>query len=210
MKRSVLLFAALACCLMSGAAKGDFLFSVSDTDANAGSDLVLQEGTSGSMHVWMSTEVDQRLIAASFNIAADDDSVVDGLTHLVNNPTEGGLPRWTSINDGTVNANGNLVDNTRAFYIPGITQANGIETTGPDDFVLFSSFDIFATGAVGTTAILTFTETSAGVAELGGSGNIWDSIPKGTGSVSITAIPEPGSCAVLVLAGLVAFRRKRN
>jgi hypothetical protein len=200
----------LVAALLSGTAHADFKFSTSGTDSEAGTDLKLATGETGSMYVWMSTEVDQRLIAVSFNVFADDLLVAQALSHSIENPNEGGLNRWSAINEGSVNANGNLVDGARAFYIPGLAEGNGIETAGPSDFVLFSSFEVTAIGGIGSQTNLTFTEVpSAGVSELGGSGNIWNDIPKGSASISV--VPEPGSfAAVLGLTGMILLRRSRR
>ena len=193
--------------LMIESAKADFVFSTSSSSATAGTNLELQSGATGSMYVWMSTNTGQTLTAVSYNVFADTVGVATGLSHLVENPGGG---RWSSINQGLVNTSGNLVNNTRAFYLPGISAGTGIATTGLTDFVLHARFQVSAIGALGSSTGLTFTTTTAGVSQLGGGGNIWNSITRGTGSITISAIPEPGSLAILGLAGLAQMMRRRR
>jgi hypothetical protein len=188
-------------------ARADFIFSISGTDAVAGSVLNLETGQAGSMFVWMSTNPGQTLTGVSFNVLSDQPGLLTADGHVVEN---GPPQRWSSIQIGGFNTAGNLLNNHRAFYLPGLTSGVGISTTGLTDFVLHSELR-FDAGLNPGVANLTFTPTTAGVSQLGGGGNIWNSIVKGTGQVNVSAaIPEPGALGALALAGLLySLRRNR-
>ncbi len=188
-------------------ARADFIFSISGTNAAAGNVLNLDAGQAGSMYVWMSTNPGQTLTGVSFNVLSDQASLLSANGHPVENPG----PRWSSIQIGGFNTAGNLLNNHRAFYLPGLTNGTGISTNGLTDFVLHSELR-FNAGANPGVANLSFTPTTAGVSQLGGGGNIWNSIVKGTGQVNVSAaIPEPGALGALAVAGLLtALRRNRR
>lgn len=191
---------------MVAPARADFIFSTSSVNATFGNVLNLQPGESGSLFVWMSTNPGQTLTGVSFNVLSDQASLLSATGHIVENPG----PRWSSVLVGGFNTSGNLLNNHRAFYLPGITAGTGLSTTGLDDFLLHSELR-FTAGANPGVANLSFTPTSAGVSQLGGGGNIWNSIDKGTAQVNVSAIPEPGALGALAVAGLLlALRRARR
>jgi hypothetical protein len=203
------LFAALlmlVSALTSTAAMADIIFSSSGTDAAAGTNVNVNQGATGSIYVWVSTEAAQTISGISFNILSSDSTIASGLSHSIQNP--GDPARWTTVQAGTVNSNGNLLNNHRAFILPPpLSQNTGLSTSGLSDFVLHSELSFTATN-IGTTD-LTFTPTSAGISFLGVGGNQWNNVIKGTGS--ITAVPEPSSALLLtgVACAAAAYRRRR-
>ena len=197
------LFASLLV-MFASSSWADFVYSTSSINPNAGSSLELVEGASGQLHVWISTQANQTLIALGFNILESNSIAIDATGHNVIN---GG--RWSTVQAGALNSAGDLINNHRAFFLPTITAGTGISTTGLADFVLHSSFQFNAI-AVGSTD-LSFTTTSGGVSQLGGGGNIWNSITKGTAFVNVIAVPEPGSVMLIGLAAVAMdiVRRRR-
>ncbi len=203
MKKTVLAVLCFVASICVSTAQADIIFSSSSTDAMAGGDVTVGVGQSGSVFVWVSTEAGQTMTGISFNVLSSLPAIASGVSHSVQN---GG--RWSSVQAGTVNSNGNLLNNHRAFYLPGLTQGTGISTSGLNDFVLHSELQFNAT-SIGTTN-LSFTSTTAGISFLGVGGNQWNNVVKGTGS--ITAVPEPTSAMVLLLgaAGCLVARRRRS
>lgn len=197
---AVLFFVASICV---STAQADIIFSSSSTDAMAGGDVTVGVGQSGSVFVWVSTAPAQTMTGISFNVLSGVPAVASGVSHSVQN---GG--RWSSLQAGTVNSNGNLLHNHRAFYLPGLTNGTGISTGSLDSFVLHSELQFNAT-SLGTTN-LSFTATTAGISFLGVGGNQWNNVVKGTGS--ITAVPEPATALVLLVGatGLLVARRRRS
>lgn len=206
------LFAALlmlVSAMTSTAAMADIIFSSSGTDATAGTNVTVNQGETGSIFVWVSTEAAQTITGLSFNIASSDSTIVSASSHIIQNPG----PRWSTVQAGTLNVqNANpaefrLVNNHQAFYLPGLTNGTGISTSGPSDFVLHSEM-AFTANNLGTTN-LTFTATNRGISFLGVGGNQWNNVIKGTGS--ITAVPEPSSALLLtgVACAAAAYRRRR-
>jgi hypothetical protein len=195
--------------LLAGAfivpARADFIFSSSSTNAAAGNVLNLETGQTGALFVWMSTNPGQTLTGVSYNVLSDQPSLLSAVAHVVENPG----PRWSSIQVGGFNTSGNLLNNHRAFYLPGITSGTGIATSGLGDFVLHSELR-FNAGANPGVANLSFTPTSAGVSQLGGGGNIWNSIVKGTAQVNVSAIPEPGALSALALGAVCSLLLRRR
>jgi hypothetical protein len=204
MKKAMYLAIAVLMAIGStSAAMADIIFSNSSTDAMAGSDVTVAPGQTGSIYVWVSTDVNQTMTGISFNVLSSVPTVASGIAHTVQNPG----PRWSTVQAGSVNTSGNLLNNHRAFYLPNLTQGSGISTGGLSNFVLHSELS-FTALELGTTE-LTLTPTTAGISFLGVGGNQWNNVVKGTGSIS--AIPEPTAAFVLVLgsAGLLVARRRR-
>lgn len=196
----------LVSAVTGSAAFGDIVFSNSGTDAAAGTNVTVNQGATGSIYVWVSTEVAQTISGISFNILSSDSTIASGIAHTIENP--GAPTRWTTVQAGGVNTNGNLLNNHRAFILPPpLSQNPGLSTGGLSNFVLHSELSFTATGL--GTADLTFTPTTAGISFLGVGGNQWNNVIKGAGS--ITAVPEPSSA--LLLTGVVcvaaAYRRRR-
>lgn len=200
--RTVLAVATL--CLLATSARADIVFSTSATDALAGSDLVMNNGTSSSMFVWVSTEPGQTLAGISIDILSSDPAILQATSHEV----FGEGDRWFTTQEGDL---GDLVDDGLGLALLGFPGGGtGISTGDLGTFTLFSEVQFQATG-VGTTG-LTFDFGSQGISDGDTSFGPGD-ITFGTGSVSsLTAVPEPGSFAVLGLAGLGIgiYRRRRS
>lgn len=199
--KKIAIMMALLLALVSNA-QADIIFSTSNTDAFAGSDLNLANvGDTGRMYVWVSTAPNQVINGMSVNIDSDDASVLQATSHLIYNPNG---TRWNGVSAGTL---GDLVTDFRALAL---FPPFGIGTTGPNDFVLFSEVNFVAT-AEGTTN-LGFSEGPLSVTYRGGTTTIWNTWNIGTGSVTVgNAIPEPSTAAlagVLAVAGLMVRRRK--
>lgn len=200
------LFAVATLCLVATSARADIVFSTSATDAFAGSDLVMNNGTSSSMFVWVSTEPGQTLAGISIDILSSDAAILQATSHEVFGSVPLGGDRWAQVGEGDL---GDLVDDGFGFALPGIS-GTGISTGDLGTFTLFSEVQFQATG-VGTTG-LSFDFGSQGISDGDTSFGPGD-ITFGTGSVSsLTAVPEPGSFAVLGLAGLGMgiYRRRRS
>jgi hypothetical protein len=197
--KKALLFIALVC-LFAGSAQADIKFSTSATNANAGSNLNLIAGQSGSMYVFVSTAAGSILRAVNINILSSNAPVLQATAHLIENPGA----RWSNVSAGTL---GDLVTNANALDFFGTS--GGVGTSGQNDFVLFSTVTFNAT-AIGTTN-LSFTEGSNGV-RYRGNVNAWTGWAKGTGTVNVSAVPEPNSAIVMGLAALTAgaLRRRRR
>jgi len=122
-------------------------------------------------------------------------SIALWISRTVQNP----VLRWVTVHAGAVNYIGNLLNNHRAFYLPGLTNGTGFSTGGLNNFVLH----------IGTTN-LTFTPTNAGISFLGVGGNQWNNVVKGTGSIN--AVPEPAAAMVLLVGatGWLVSRRRRS
>lgn len=211
MRASILTVLFLLTSICVSTSQADIIFSSSGTDPLAGGNVTAQVGQSSSVFVWVSTEPTVTISGLSFNILSSNTSVASGVSHQVQNPTSGdpALPRWGSLNNPTFNnANGNILHNHRVFFNPTIAPGRGISTGGLGNFVLHSQLNFNAT-QIGTTN-LTFTATTAGVSYVGVSGNQWNNVVKGTGS--ITAVPEPASALVLLLGatGCLIARRRRS
>jgi hypothetical protein len=198
-----LLFALLWIGLFAGQAQADIKFSTSATDANAGSTLNLLEGQSGTMYVFVSTANGSILRGVNINILSSNAPVLQATSHVIDNPSS----RWSNVSAGTL---GDLVTNANALDFFGTT--GGIGTSGQSDFRLFSTVNFNAT-AIGTTN-LSFTAGSNGVVYRGSApgNNAWTSWVKGTGSVSVSAVPEPNAALGLGLFALSAsaLRRRRR
>lgn len=196
------LFCLLSTCVSTTHA--DVVFSRSGTDASAGGNVTTIVGQTSSVFVWVSTAPAQTMTGLSFNILSSNTAVASGVSHTVQN---GG--RWSTVQAGTVNSNGNLLNNHRAFYIPGLTTGTGISTGGLGNFVLHSELQ-FTANSIGTTN-LTFTPTTAGISFLGVGGNQWNNVVKGVGSITASAVPEPSAALYLLVgaAGCLISRRRR-
>lgn len=191
------------CLFISQAAGADIVFSTSATDANAGSDFSFQLGTVNSIFVHVSTESGQTINGLSLDIFSSNPGVLEAIDHNIENPNIfGSIDRWTGTDGGI---HGDLIDNSNALAILDA----GLSTSGLTDFQLHSRIDVMAT-AEGATA-LSFAEGENLVTDTDSIGSIWSTISAGSGSVNVTAVPEPTSTALVVLgASLFAFRRRRG
>jgi len=198
MKKAILVLALV--CLFAGNAQADIKFSTSATNANAGSNLNLINGQSGSLYVFVSTAAGSILRGVNINILSSNAPVLQATSHLIDNPGS----RWSFVSAGTL---GDLVTNANAVDFFGTSA--GVGTSGQNDFVLFSTINFNAT-AIGTTN-LSFTEGSNGV-RYRGNVNAWTGWAKGTGSVNVSAVPEPNAAVAMGLVALTAgaLRRRRR
>lgn len=182
---------------MVSSANADIILSTSASDANAGSNLNLGLGESGSMYVWVSTNVGQVINGLSIDVTSSDTAVLEATGHVIENPAS----RWFATGSGTL---GDLIDDSNSITLVG----GGLGTAGQSDYVLHSEVMFDAT-ALGTTS-LAISPGQQGISAFG-EGDISGSINFGGGSVSVSAVPEPTSAAVLVgLASLVGLRRRRR
>ncbi len=193
----MLMFVLVACLTaFVSPAHAAIILSSSGTNANAGADLSLQLNQASSFYVWVSTNPGQQINGLSLSILSSNPSVLNATSHTVSNP--GG--RWFSVNPGTL---GDLVTNSNAVQL-----TSGLTTTGQSDFTLHSEIQFVATG-LGSTNV-TIQPGSGNIAALG-QGNIGPSISFGGGSVNVSAVPEPGSIALISLVGTtLAIRRWRT
>lgn len=200
--RCTLGFAALAFLANTASAGLQVNFSTSDTDANAGGDLNLVEGGTGTMFVWVSADPGQNITGFSFEVVSSNSDVVQATDHQFLTPDGS----WVDTDPGVFNdstATGNLVTGAQAFAIVPFA-GTGLNTNG--EFVPFSQ--------------LTLTGTAIGQSDLsfllGGNGvslSPEDNVAPvfNTGSVTVSAVPEPGSIAMLGLLGAgYTGRRLRN
>jgi hypothetical protein len=171
-------------------------FSTSNTDAGAGAELNLGLGETGSMFVWVSSDPGQTLTGIALNIVSDNLNVLQATSYEIENPSG---DRWADVNNGTL---GDLVSGSQAFALPPFA-GDGLATGG--DFVLHSTVQFVAT-ELGSTN-LSFTLGSNGVGDL--NGNVTPEF--NTGFVNVTAVPEPGSFALLGLIGVAyGYKRRRG
>jgi hypothetical protein len=150
--------------------------------------LNLRLGETGSMFVWIRTDIGQTVVGIEMDIFSDDVSVLEATSHVVVNP---GGTRWGV--EATSGDLGDLVRGSSAFSIPPFA-GTGLTTAG--EFLLHSEVQFQATG-LGTTN-LSFGFPGNGIADEDG-----DITPiTGTAVVNVTAVPEPGSFAAIGLVGL--------
>lgn len=186
--------------LLSAATSADAAivkWSTSGVDANEGSNLTLQLGSTGSIYVWASTDSGEAIRGFSFDAISDNPSILEGTDHIIEEPTG----RWLSTGPGTL---GDLVTGSNAIASSFLGQT-GINTGGEENFVLHSEIQLLAT-ELGTTNVM-LQEGTAGISD--GSNSIATQFFGGT--VNVTAVPEPGTCAVLGLGAVTVWlRRKRR
>lgn len=199
MKRVVFSLAMLLS-LMAAPAMAAVQFSTSGTDANQGNSLSLQVGQTGSMFVWISTDQGQTVAGIGMDILSSDANVLEGTAYNIANPNN----RWLAPNAGTV---GDLVTGSNAFALPGIS-GTGLGTNGQADFQLFSEIQFNATAAGATNLSLQINGNGFGDstgADLAGT------VAGVAGNVSVSAVPEPSSMALLAMAaGGACLRRRRR
>ena len=174
--------------LSASVAHGDIIFSKSNSDPGAGTNVSLGLGDVGSLFVWVSTNPGQTINGLSLDIISDVPSILEATNHIISNPSG----RWSNVNSGIL---GDLVDDSNAFVLFG----DGIATTGLTDFTLHSEVQFVAT-EIGTTE-LSFAEGSNLITDTVSSESIADSIEMGSGSVKVS-VPEPGAFALLGLVGV--------
>ena len=188
--------------LAANAQAGGIVFSTSGDagGALAGSQFNLVEGQSGSLYVWVSTPDDVRILGMGLDILSSNSAVLEATSHTIFNPGGRWLP--TGIRPGTL---GDLVTGSGA-----VSFSEGIATGGGDNYLLYSRVDFLATG-IGQTD-LSFAENSFQISN--GSISVADRLSFGTGMVTVAAIPEPISLALLAVGGLVGgrfwIRRRRS
>ncbi|GEM_PF-1597860 len=187
--------------LFVGTVNADIKFSTSSTNSEAGSNLDLILGQTGSIFVWASTETGQTLTGISLDILSSDLSVLEASGNLIANPDS----RWLQTEAGTL---GDLVDDGYGFALPGIG-GTGLSTSGVNDFALFSEIQFTATGLGMTDLNIDF--GLQGIGDSGGNSLGGGDLVFGTGSVNVSAVPEPSSLTVLALGmtALTLVRKRR-
>lgn len=192
----------VVCGLAAGSARADLVFSTSATDANAGTTVNMFEGDTASLYIWVSSLNGQTINGMGLDILSNDAAILQAISHTIENPIVfGSTRRWNGTpNGGTL---GDLAIRSRAAAVT----TPGVSTSGASDFVLHSTLQFTAT-ALGSTEI-TFREGQDRMTAVG-QGSIFSSISRGTANVNVlTAVPEPGSFAVLGLAGLACAGVRR-
>lgn len=185
------------CAASVAPAAGVVKFSTSGENADAGSDLTLAAGSTGSLYVWVSTAPDQLIqgIDLQFDFGTPSvarptgfDTVNDG--------------RWGTIQSRLEPVPG--VDANLLAFFPN-PFGTGLTTNGPDDFALFTTLSLEAL-EMGTSEIA----ISPGPLGIGTSAGDASSFSFQGGTV--TAVPEPSSLAAIgtALFGWVGFRLRRR
>lgn len=204
--RRILMSLMLGLGLLAAPATAAVQFSTSGTDANQGNSLSLQVGQTGSMFVWMSTDSGQIIAGVGVDVLSSDPAALEASSYNIGTTNADASQRWvTPVTVGTL---GDLVTDSNAFALPGIL-GTGISTTGQTDFVLFSEVQFTATGEGMTTLTLQANQNAFGDAQ---GNDLSGQLADVSASVNVTAVPEPGSGALLVLLGGVAcwHRRRRS
>lgn len=188
---------AVLCCAVASRAEAqiDVLFSISDTDMNAGTSLDLALGETGSMYLWVVNNDAAAIDGLGLDIFSDAPSVLEAVSHTIEEPAG----RWAATSPGDL---GDLVTNTNAFALIGFG-SNGIANDGVGTLHSEIMFDATANGIAG----LSLAENSNLISV---SGNAPNSVNFGSGRVSVSAIPEPGSMIVISMLGIVAATRRRR
>jgi hypothetical protein len=185
---------------MAGNAQADFFFSSSDTDASAGTEVVLTPAMSAVIHVWASTEDMQVINGVAINVVSDNAALLEGTDFQFARAGTASDP-WDSTN---VQGFGDLINEAGAAALTG----PGFTTSGLSDFVLFGTVFFDATGGPGVSN-LSITPGVRGISARG-EGRIEDTITFGTATV-VVAVPEPSSLAILLACGVpVICRRARK
>jgi hypothetical protein len=198
MMKNVLAIALLLLAMGSATAKADIIYSISDSDPLAGSDLTLGLGQTGSMFVWVSTNPGQTYTGIGLDLLSGNPAIVQATNYEIFNPST----RWADVDTGEL---GDLVTDANAVALPGFV-GDGLSTSGLDDFALFSEVQFTAT-EIGSTG-LSFEVNSNGIGDLEG---LVDPSGINFGTGTLTAVPEPSGLAVLGLASAAyGFRRYRK
>ncbi|MCD0462850.1 PEP-CTERM sorting domain-containing protein [Roseiconus lacunae] len=191
-------FAALAAlvCFTGSAQAVEIFFSTSGIDPNAGSSLNLTEGgAGGSLFVWVNNDEATTIEGLSLDVTSDTAGVALATDHLIENP--GG--RWFGSTPGVL-GDSPLVNDSNAFnFFGGFPQGLALHSE-----ILIDPL------AAGVTNI-GFDIGNNGIAV---GGQPPQSISFGSGSINVTAVPEPGTIAGLASigmfgCGLVGRRRRR-
>lgn len=201
--KKIILSLTLLVGLMASPSMAAVQLSISGTDAGAGNSLELQLGQTGSMFVWMSTDAGQTIAGVGVDLLSSDTSVLEATAYNIANPAS----RWLSVAAGDL---GDLSRNSNAFALPPFA-GTGLSTSGQGDFALFSEIQFSATALGATT--LSLQANSNGFADSNATNNDLSGQLAGvTGSVNVvSAVPEPSSAALLVMAaGVAAVRRRRR
>lgn len=177
-------------------------FSTSGTDAGAGNVLDLQVGQTGSMFLWMSTDAGQVVAGAGIDILSSEANVLEATSYQIANPNN----RWLGAPDnGTL---GDLVTGSNAFALPGLG-STGLSTSGQADFVLFSEVQFTAT-ALGASQLSLVANSNGFASSATTNNDLSGSLNGVTAGVNVSAVPEPGSAALLLTAAAVCGWRRRR
>jgi hypothetical protein len=196
MKKLFLVLAfALCVCTSQAQAQIDLLYSTSDSDAFAGSDLNMFLGESASMFVWVINDDLAAIDGLGIDLLSDNAAVLEATAHNINEPAG----RWAATQAGTL---GDLAIDTNAFALIGF----GSDGIANDGIATLHSEIVFDATDLGFTN-LSIAENSNLISV---TGNAPQSVNFGTGTVTVAQIPEPGSLIVVSAIGLMVVTRRNR
>ncbi len=186
--------------------QADILIGTDLADAQSGTAVDLELGTTTTLEIWLAGDADQNIRAISFNWNSDAAGIVNS-SSLVIDDVNG---RWPLNNLGqgdptAESGTGLLLDDVQlatlgSFAGTGVTFTNG-------DPVRLGTVDISADNL--GTAITNFSDGSNGVLDANG---VVDGFAVGGRTFNvISAVPEPSAVALLgMFAGIATLRRRRS
>ncbi|MCD0460823.1 PEP-CTERM sorting domain-containing protein [Roseiconus lacunae] len=204
-----LFFALTMLVITPAVVRAEIFIGLDLADAQSGTELNLNLGTSSTLEIWMSGAVDQNIRALSINLNSDNVGIVNSSNLLFDELTT----RWP-LNNATADwtgqsATGLLIDNAQGATL-GSFAGTGVTFTAASPAVRLGTIDISA-DTVGSTN-LAFSPGSNGVNDATGGITGFAVGGRSLNVLDVTAIPEPSSFAALgtlAMAGLVTRRRRR-
>ena len=164
--------------------------STSNASALAGSNLTLEEGSSGSMFVWVENNSGGTIDGLSLDILSDDSIILEANAFNIENPAG----RWFATGSGTL---GDLVDDSNAFVL--------ISETGIVDGALALHGEVvFDATALGNTNL----QLGEGAFEITVNGVATQDVNFGSGTVNV--IPEPSALWIFGVVGFGFLTRRRK
>lgn len=208
MKKFILAFAVL----LGGvnAARADFVIGTDLVDAQSGTELNLELGTTSTLEIWVLGEESQNIRGVNFNMGSDAPGIVNSSSLLIDDLNN----RWPLNNLGgnfpdptDDSANGLLVNDAQLATI-GAFVGTGVTFTAAEPAVRLGTIDISA-DTIGT-ANIEFTPGPNGVLDQTGAITGFVTGSRVFNVVSITAIPEPSSLIALSMMATVGLVRRRR
>lgn len=196
---------ALVCCL-SSVASAELLIGTSLADAQSGNDLNLILGAETELEIWATGPVDTNIRGMSFNLNSDVAGLVNSTALTIDSLSD----RWPVNNLGpdrlAGSASGLLIDDQQLATIGGFL-GTGITFTATDPFIRLGTVTLSA-DAIGA-GTLTFSDGSN--TAIDSDLNELPGFADGLRGFTVSAVPEPGSFAILGLAGVACgYRRYRR